>query len=265
MSILSLNDYLAAKKQRVIINKTTTRTGVAAKATDILDIAGNPGAGTLAGTSTTAGVVPTDATAGFPAINAFSGGAAGYLTNLEAWWNVAGDLCIYDVLWKGGAYAFNANTALSAQPGYSSRIPGGTDYTGLELWCEAVTAFTGTPSFNITYTNQAGTGSRSTGAIAADSALILGRMFQMPLASGDSGIQKVDNVAGTVASAGTFNVLVMRPLARVRIPVANGFVKYNLMDLGCPQVWDTSALLVVPTPDSTATQTPWVALEVSNY
>ena len=57
MAIASRDDYIAAKKQRAIINKTASITAVAFQQTQNIQAAGNPGAGTLAGTSTAAGVV----------------------------------------------------------------------------------------------------------------------------------------------------------------------------------------------------------------
>jgi hypothetical protein len=63
--------------QRVRQLKTATRTSVAAIPFSVFDLAGDPGAGTLAGTSTAVGVVPTDATAGAPLINAFTGANKG--------------------------------------------------------------------------------------------------------------------------------------------------------------------------------------------
>lgn len=263
MPILSLDDYISSTKQRVIYNRTTSRTSTNNTPWEVMDLAGQPGAGTLAGTSTTTGVVPTSATAGFPSLTAFTG-TKGYLTGLEVWAPVAMDVAIYDVLWKAGAYAFNAATSGNTPTSYSGRVPGGTDFRGLELWMEAVTAFTGNPTVQVTYNNETGTTGRSTGAVALGLAPTLGRMTQLPLQSGDSGIQGVTGVTATVATVGTFNLLVMRPLARVRIPAANFLQKLNLIDLGCPEVFATSALMPVIIPDSTSTSNPWVAMEISN-
>lgn len=268
MAILTPADYQAARKQRAVLNKTASITAVAAQMFDNIAQAGNPGAGTLAGGSTTTGVVPTDATAGYPIINAFDAGAQGYLTNLEVWSPVAMNLCIYDVLWKAGAYAYNVSTSGNSPTSYASRLPFLEDdvtrnYNGLELWVEAVTAFTGNLSANITYNDENGVSS-STGVISTGAALIVGRMFQMPLASGDSGIQGVTGVVGSVATAGTFNILVMRPLAKIRIPAANYFQKLNLWDLGAPEIFADSALYAFPQPDSTATSTPQVTFEIAS-
>ena len=262
MAILTRDDYIAAKKQRAVINKTASITAVAFQQTQNIQAAGNPGAGTLAGTSTAAGVIQTDALAGYPIINAFTGGANGYLTRIEAVAPVLMDILIADVLWKGGAYAFNANTAVTS-PSWASRVPGGTDFTGLELWVEAVTAFTGVPAVTVAYTDQDGNAG-TTGSVAAPAALGIARQYQLPLASGDNGMRSITNVSCGTATVGTFNVLVIRPLFRFRIPVAGGVVTFDLTETGMPEVFADSALQALISPDSTATSTPYVALEIAN-
>ena len=251
MAISTLDGVIAGAKQRVQLIKTASATSVAIQPTSVFDKAGAPGAGTLAGTSTTTGVVPTDATAGCPAINAFGGGATGYISRLEFTSSVICRLTLYDMIWKGGAYAFNVNTSGNSPTSYSTRLPN-TDYTTLELWYEQVTAGTLVQNVNVTYNDGGGT-SRSTGTIAAPAAMIVNRMFQLPLAAGTYGIQGVTGVVGTVASAGTFNLLVLRPLGEARIRVANDGIVQDLWSTGMPIVYDTSALYLMSTPDSTST------------
>lgn len=263
MTIASIDDYLAAAKQIITLTKTATLTTVAASYGDPIAQAGNPGAGTLAGTSTAAGVVPTDVTAGFPLITAFGGGATGYLSNVEFSNSVACRMRIVDLLWKGGAYAYNASQALSGQPSFASRVPGGTDFKGLELWIEAVTAFTGNAAPTIQYTDQDGNAG-TTGSVATGIAPIVGRMIQLPLAAGDSGIQTITNVACGTATAGTFNVLVVRPLWEGNIRVANGGDVHDLLKTGMPQVFADSALLLMVAADSTNTGVPSLTLEIAN-
>lgn len=260
-----MDNYLAAAKQIIMITKTATLTTVAANYGDPIAQAGNPGAGTLAGTNTANGVVPTDATAGFPVINAFGSGATGYITNVDFSNSVACRMRICDVLFKAGAYAYNANQTLSSQPSYASRVPGGTNFTGLELWVEGVTAFTGNLGITVTYTNHAGTAARTTGAVATGIAPIVGRMIQLPLASGDCGVQKIESVVATTATAGTFNVLVLRPLWEGNIRVANGGDVHDLLKTGMPQVFEDSALLLMVAADSTSTGVPSLTLEIANY
>lgn len=261
MAIASLNDYIASAKQRVQWVKTTTRTTIAAAWFSLFDIAGAPGAGTLAGSSTAAGVVPTDATAGCPAIT-FSTGT-GYLSKVEYGSSVAGRLAVFDMLFKAGAYAFNAATSLASQPSYSSRIPG-ADYSGLEIWIECVTAFTGNPSIAVTYTNQAGVAGRTTGTIATGIAPTLGRMLQLPLQAGDTGVQKIESVTATVATVGTFNVLVMRPLWSGRVKIANDGDVHDMLRTGMPQVYTDSAIVVLICADSTSSGVPELSMEIAS-
>jgi hypothetical protein len=263
MAITTLDGLVGAAKQRLGISHLTNRTAVAASLTSQFDIAGIIGAGTLAGTSTTTGVVPTDATAGCPTINAFSGSNKGFISRLEGSNTVAGRIVLYDMLWKGGAYAFNASTSGNTPASYSSRVPGGTDYTGLEIWAEQVTAGTLVQNINVTYNDET-SASSSTGTIAAPAAMIVGRMFQLPLAAGDKGVQGVTGVVGSVASAGTFNILVLRPLGEIRVRVANDSVIQGPLETGMPEVFADSALVMMFVPDSTAAQLPELLIDISN-
>lgn len=262
MAITSLDGLIAAAKQTVPFCKTAGRTTVANGWFSGFDLAGNPGAGTLAGSSTAAGVVPDDTTSGTPALNAF-GGSAGYISVVDFASTVACRLTLFDLLWKGGAYAYNANTALSGQPSYSARLPG-TSYNGLQIWVEQVTAATGNQAVNVTYTNQSGTASHTTGAVGIGGAPTVGRCWQLPLQAGDSGVQLITNVQGSVASAGTFNVLVLRPLWTGRVPIANSGDTHGIDKTGMPQIYATSALFLLVAADSTAYGVPELQIDVVN-
>lgn len=264
MAIQTLDQYIAAAKQQINVAKLTARTSIAAAWSSVFDLAGNPAAGVLAGTSTTAGVVPDATTAGVPVINAFGGGATGYLSTVDFGSTVACRMLLADLVFKAGAYAFNAAQALSAQPSYSARMPGGTDFTGTQIWIEAVTAFTGNPSVAVTYTNQAGVTGRTTGTFATGAALTVGRMLQLPLQAGDTGVQKIESVTATVATVGTLNVLVLRPLWTGRVRLVNDGDIHGLDKTGMPQVFATSALVMAINADSTSTGIPELQLEIAN-
>lgn len=251
MTISTLDGYIAAAKQHVRITKNTTRSTTTGQWFSMFDLGGAPGAGVLAGTSTTTGVVPTDATAGMPVIQAFGVGATGYLTQVEFGANAPARFRIYDLLWKGGAYAFNANTSGNTPASYASRLPD-TDYSHCEIWYEQVTAGTGTQSVNVTYTNELGTTGRTTGATSLGTTGTLGRMIQLPLAAGDKGVQGVTGVVGTVASAGTFNILVMRPIWSGRARISNDGGNHGLDLVGMPIVYSDSALYPIHIADSSA-------------
>lgn len=263
MAIATLNDYIASTKQRVQWMKSAARTTIAAQWFSLFELAGEPGAGTLAGTSTTAGVVPNDATAGCPVISAFGGSATGYLSKIEFGNSVACRIAVFDMLWKGGGYLFNANTALSSQPSYSARLPG-TDFKGLEIWAETVVAATGNQTWNVTYTNETGATAHTTGAVGVGSAPTLGRCWQLPLQSGDAGVQTITNVAGGTGTAGTANILVLRPLWAGRVRMANDGDVHDMLRTGLPQVFTDSAIYVMVAADSTSSGVPELCLEIAN-
>jgi len=261
MAITTFDGFIGAAKQYVSMAKTVTRTGVGARWFSVFDVAGNPGAGVLAGASTTTGVVPTDATAGCPRLNAFGGGT-GYLAQVDYGSSVAGRLKLFDLLWKGGAYAFNASTTGNTPTSFSSRVPGGTDFKNNQIWLEQVTAGTGIQNVAVTYINQDGVAAHTTGTIAT-AVNIVGSLWQLPLQAGDTGVQGITGVVGSVATAGTFNILVMRPIWSSKCRTANDGGVHDLALTGMPIVYEDSALFLAVAPDSTATGIPELELVIA--
>lgn len=203
-------------------------------------------AGVLAGgettpPATTAGRVPTDTIPGYPDIPWSS--LRSYISRISAMNTVAGQMRVFDRLWVGGAYAFNASTAVTASS-YSSRVSyngGSADYKGLEIWAETVTAATGNQTWNVTYTDQDGNAGATTGATGIGAAPTVGRCWQLPLAAGDSGVTTITNVQGGTGSAGTANIMVLRPLMDIYLP-ANSAAVLNWADLGLPEIFNDSAI-----------------------
>lgn len=261
MAITTLDGYIGAVKQTLTWMKTGTRTLIAAMPYTVFDIAGEPGAGVLAIGNTANGVVPEDTTAGYPLIGSFGGGA-GYLSRVEFSSSVAGRLFVFDRVFAAGAYAFNADITLASQPSYAGRLPN-TDYKGLELWIEAVTAFTGNLSVRINYLDQDG-GAGDTGVFATGLVLPVGRCMAIPLAAGDSGVSQIARVRGSVASAGTFNVMVLRRLWQGRVLAANCGDIHDLLKTGFPQIYDTSAIYAILAADSTAVGLPMMTMQVAS-
>lgn len=272
MPITTFDGFIGSAKQYASLMKTASRTAVAASWFSVFDLAGNPGAGTLAGTSTSAGVVPTDAIAGCPTIDAFGGAATGYLAQVDFGSSVACRIKILDMVFKAGAYAFTgATTSLTAQPSYVSRMPG-SNYGNTQIWIEVSTAFvTGNNwQVQVTYTNQSGTAGRTTVILPATAAagLTVGRMYQLALQAGDTGVQKIESVivtnGATAMTAGNFNVLVLRPLWSGRVKIANDGDVHDLAKTGMPVLFADSALILLIAPDSTATGAPEIEFVVAN-
>lgn len=261
MPIATLNGYIAALKERLAYLKTASFTTLSGVPTTMFDLAGNPAAGVLNVGNTANGLVPTDAVAGYPIIGAPTGDV--YVSGVEFGGTSACRFVLFDRLFVAGAYAFNANVTLASQPSYASRVPGGDDFKNLELWIETVTAFTGTPSFQINYLDQDGAAG-DTGVISAGAALTLRRCQLQPLAVGDVGIQRIDQVRCTVATAGTFNVMVLRRLWQGRVITANWGDVHDLLRTGMPMIYRDSALYVLILTDGTTSGVPEMSIEVAS-
>lgn len=269
MAITTADGFFGAAKQRDKIAKTASFTTVAATPFSTLDVAGIPAAGSLAVGNTANGLVPTDAVAGFPVINAFGGGATGYLASAQFRNSVVGGAVLYDRLFHVGSISLLAlaTTTLSSQPSYTGRLPGGTDYSNLEILLEINAAMSATATtVSVSYTNEAGVTGRSTGASISLSGFTTRRVLSLPLQAGDKGVQRIDSVTvgGTVATTGTFNVVVARNLANFDIRVANALDSQAWDMLGGPVVFADSALWLVVQPDSTAAGVPALSYQIIN-
>ena len=271
MAITTGDGYIASAKQIIPYTKTASVTAVATNRFSVAQAAGNPGALTLLGAATPAGGVPTDATAGYPLLNAFGGGALGYLTRVGYASTVASRLELWDKLYAVGITTAQLGTlqtlTLSGQPSYSSRVPGGNQWTGLRIFVEITTTMSASATtINVGYTNQAGGTLRTTGATASLSGFTAGRWVELPLQAGDTGVQQITSVVigGATNAAGALNVIVARPLWSGRVPLAQAGGLDGLDRTGMPQVWADSALVLTVNPDSTATGIPDLTFEIAN-
>jgi hypothetical protein len=263
MAITSQDGLIAALATSQAINWQKSAARTSSWWMSLFDLAGGQGAGVLAGTSTSAGVVPDDTTQGCPPINSFGGSNTGYLAGVQFGASLACRLQVADMLFKAGPYNWNATSVgLTSQPSYVGRLPGG-DYKGTQIWLETVSTFTGSgQNVTIGYTNQdnvSKTTTYNTGIVPA-----IGRMVQVPLAAGDTGVKSVDTVTSSGPSSGTFNVLVLRPLWQGRCSGSNvgGAHGPDLTDM--PILYDTSALIVQVFPDSGVMPTVEVRLTIAN-
>lgn len=261
MALNNFDAYIGGAKQVLTLFKSASRTSVTGIRFSVTELAGSPGAGVLAGTSTTVGVVPVAGNTGFPAILSF-GALKGYLTRVVFGCTTACRLYLGDLLWKGGAYAFNVNTTGNTPTSFASRVPDGTDYRGLEIWLEAVTAGTGVQNVQINYIDQDGNATvgttQSVGAVTS-----IGRMYKYALNAGDTGVRGITGVVGTSATAGTFNLLVIRPLWSGRVRSVVDGDTHGIDLTGMPEIYDTSALFLTSATDGTATGVPELMIEVT--
>lgn len=146
-----------------------------------------------------------------------TGGDKKYLINFGAN-HLSGSnvVLLVDLLVAAGNILATVNTLQTVNTTALTRY---TDGEGVMIILEVTTAI-GTTASNVTltYTNQAGTGSRSTGAIAMTVSAITFRLLPagspfMVLASGDRGVRSVEGAQLSAAmTAGVMAVLLFKPL-----------------------------------------------------
>lgn len=260
MAITTLAQLQTARRQFCTLN-TIISAGSSGPFNSRFASTGEP-SGTLAASNTASGIVPTSSDPGYPRICKFANGNNGYINNVFSSKNDEGRVVLFDRLYVAGAYNFNAASSLTGQPSFASRVPN-ANYSGLELWVEFVTTFTGPPTITVGYTNESGVNSRSAQIAPITPSAVTAIAF--PLQSGDSGIQQVNSVTCTGSTAGTFNVMVLRRLADFWIRSGNIIESLSFLDdVFMQQIYDTSAFYVLSTASfgNNGTQLPRVQIQL---
>jgi hypothetical protein len=227
---------------------------------DLSLLAGTPIANTYAG-SALAAVAPTETTGW----GMYHGGNVStdtkHLVNIGAYSGVAtavpGVLMLVDVcLYYPGIVTTSASLQTLTNSTTLSRY---TDGAGLRaFFTMTVAAGANTPTVQISYTNQAGTGSRSLPVTTAFTAsAIVGHITHsglaannygpfLPLASGDTGIRSVQSLTITTpsASTGTGALVLCRPLATLPITTVSVAAERDLMNQlpSLPKIVDGACL-----------------------
>jgi len=88
--------------------------------------------------------------------------------------------------------------------------------------------------------------------------------MRIPLANGDTGIQRIESIVGSIATVGTFNLVVMRSLWKGRVRIANDGDSHGMAKTGIPIVFDDSCLALMLAPDSTGTGVPELTATIVN-
>jgi hypothetical protein len=262
MAIASVAQYKSAQKQKLAYMKAGA-TSVAGVGYIIISSAGAPLAGVIAGTDTISGVVQTNAIAGYPKFNIPFDSPK--LTNFEIIGSstlLQSPAFLYDVLWKAGPYSFNANVTLSGQPDLSARLPN-ANYFGTELWFSASSTFTGVPTYTITYTNQDGVTGR-TAVTSGASGQPINQTRRVSLQEGDYGIQKVESVVGSVATAGAITLQILRPVGFASMLQGSMKKAESIVDNPPVEIYNESALLPIFYASGTTVSSLSANIEVSN-
>lgn len=240
MAITSLDQVLAGILAGISIFKPTATVTTGEWSSLWYVSGGVPAAGT--GPASTASAQCDNTTTGaFPFTNP-SGGRLSYVGRGTANSSQPGQLMIYDRL---AHYGF-ANTPTGLYTMSSPVSAPTTRGSSGELWLEMPTVRSASAStVTVSYTNQAGTAARSTGAVSITTSLAANTMVRLPFQSGDTGAQSVASVTiGTnaLAASGTSNIVILRQLAKITVTAAGIAGVIDAITAGLPRIYDSSCL-----------------------
>ncbi len=240
MAITTLDGLIGGTKGAGHVFKNATKPAVAAGFWASYWAAGViPAVGVLAVGNTTAGVIPTEATAGAMAFTDPTGGTTSYVMGATVLSTVTGTVYLYDRTYHLGAL-------VPASGAYAGPVTGTVmdrpaDGAGLEMWAEIVTALSAAAhTVTVTYNDQSAASSTGTVILAASAPIA--RMYPVTLEAGDSGVQRITGVSGSATPpTGTFNLLTARPIIRVGV-IANVPVRLGIPDCGLRPLYANSCL-----------------------
>lgn len=188
----------------------------------------------------------TAGVAGYPKWTA-NGSLAPYIGRIGAVFAAAGTVHVYDLLWAASGFSGVVTTAQSVV-GFSGLPSRNSTGNGAEIWIGCSSAI-GATAHNVTvqYTNQDGTSGRSTVSTAGVASMPANRMYQVPLQSGDTGIQSIQSLTLSASSgtAGNLWVLIADRLCSFAAPLTNVGNTFDFAALGLPKMYDTSCLMFV--------------------
>lgn len=251
MTITTLDGAIAGLQPPAAFYKASATSEGAGTFHSLFLVAGQPGAGSTPPAYTAgSGYTCSNSTAGaIPFTNPSSGETE--LFKLAAAGSTLGSLIVYDRLWtcSGLTTAAAATLNITTPGALPSRDAGGTtDGVGVELWGEVYTAPGATgATWTCTYTNSAGTGSKTATYTHPANAESVGQMFRFTLAAGDVGVRSVQSftTSGTSGTAGSIGITLLRRLAILPFTAANVAQVLDMGALGMPRLYDGTCLALM--------------------
>jgi hypothetical protein len=251
MAITTLDQLIAGMLPPASVAKAATPTLVAGRPHSLFYLAGAPGAAVapspgLAGAALTSygGQIPFPATVSGKNI---------YLARFQAQATIAGTLVLCDRLWHNSGLNLTSTTAqtINSVTWPARDANGATNGDQVLIGLEVTTATgSGTPTFTMSYTNQAGTaGQTGTGILAGVSTSAIGAFYPMGLAAGDTGVRSVQSFTLSASwTSGAASLVAYREIARLELTAANVPAAIDAITAGMPRMYDNSVpfLLFVP-------------------
>ena len=262
MAITTIDGALAGMQPPRFFSKGVTATLVAGRPASLWALGGAPGAGSFDSTLNGVTLSSTSALVNgqIPHYDPASGNA--YLARFAAKATQPGVVMLMDRLWHNGGYTITSTGAQSiTSPTWPSRCPtSGTDDTaattghGVYLAMEISAATgAGTPTITVTYTNSAGTGSRTaTNIIATVASSAIGATYFIGLQAGDVGVRSVQSVQLSATwTSGTMNLVAYRLITSVVCGAAFVDGEADILTGGRPRLYDGTVPWLVFQPNTT--------------
>lgn len=231
---------------------------VAGQWTSLWQYAGVPGVG---GTNPSTVATCTKATSGAVPFTNPTGGRQLWMQSFGVTLNTQGGVLLYDRLLQIGGLSGTTTTAQNVQSGSGVSLSRYTSGQGNQIGVEIFTQVGATATtITASYTNQDGTASRTTVAVAfgGTGSREAQRIIWLPLADGDTGVRSVETVTvlATTGTAGNFGVFIAHPLVQTGLG-SDGAALIDLLT-GIPEsvevVTDAALALAFMSPGTTIPQ-----------
>jgi hypothetical protein len=185
-------------------------------------LAGNPGAGSFSASLSGVALDSTSANVNgqIPFTDPVSGNS--YLARFQAGATISGTLLLCDRLWHNGGFTITTTTAQTVNSAtFPARdLAGSTNGDGVLVGIEVSAACgAAAPAPTLTYTNQAGTGSRTASlSFPTANSPAAGSFFPFGLQAGDTGVRSIQSLTlGTSWVSGTINLVAYRVIAALEL------------------------------------------------
>jgi len=258
MAITTLDGALAGMQPARYFAKNVTGTMVAGRPWSLWALAGNPGAGSF--DNTLAGVALSSTSAQvngqIPFTNPVSGNS--YLARFQAGATISGTLLLCDRLWHNGGFTITTTTAQTVDSAtFPARdLAGTTNGDGVLVGIEVSAACgAAAPAPTLTYTNQAGTGSRTASlSFPTANSPAAGSFFPFGLQAGDTGIRSIQSLTlGTSWVSGTIKLVAYRVIAALELTGAFVPNAIDAVTSGFQQLHNGSVPFLIFIPSTTTT------------
>jgi hypothetical protein len=263
MSLSTHDEYVTAfaqRRQNLRFVKASIANMVAGNLCSLWRATGYPAQPAIPGA---AAAVDDSSSGANPFVNP-GGGRTMYLALAEGTCTLAESVRVFDrVIQMGGL----SGTSVASQAVTTPALPARCDSNGADVrwFVECYTDLGATPrTLTVTYTNQAGTGSRTT-TVSIPATMRAGHLLEILPANGDTSIRSVESVqlSGSTGTAGDVGVTAARekPGARLSSLVAGLAARRSGLEMGLPIVANDECLWLVV--DCTTTSTGIVDVNLS--